>query len=639
MKNKIGKKLIAGIMLSTFVLTNSLSATFALEDYYGQASGPALRSAHGSSVGINSDVKIANADSIVNLSLRDADVTQVLRMFADQAGMNVIFTPEVSGNVTMDLVNISLKEALDLVVKTQKLYYDIQANTIVVSTQDATLNLADRGKTITVVPVKYVNAAALSMFLNKSIFSPKGANSIRPGMSKGFIVATNPAANELIVTGTENDVAVVRGIVEQFDKKPAITTFKVNHTTPAEMAASICTSLVPAMSITDTGEGSSSGGAAGVPTGFASDEDSSSSGSGGSSSGISVGGGRVACSLSAQTKTEESTDGEDTFTLDSLPLANLSVSYFPTQGTVQVIGGSESQIDMIREFIAANDKKSPQAYLEIQIISLTESGSKTLDNNWTFLSKNFSFNAGGGTGGFATDSMYPVYFAGHGYTLVDTSKWDSEKGAYESVGRVGKWGTSAQLVYAVKYLVENKKGRVLANPKVLLTSGQTSTIDLTRDYVSKVTTQYLDTGSASGSAQVQREYEIKEDNGIKVTVTPFISPDGYVTLDIKPEYKAIDSQLTSPTNKDDLYATLLQRRDLDLKGVRIKDGETLVIGGMIQEMENKTVSKIPFLGDIPVLGMFFRSTTTSKDKSEMVIMLTPQIVVDTEDAVADDSLL
>jgi type II secretory pathway component GspD/PulD (secretin) len=76
-----------------------------------------------------------------------------------------------------------------------------------------------------------------------------------------------------------------------------------------------------------------------------------------------------------------------------------------------------------------------------------------------------------------------------------------------------------------------------------------------------------------------------------------------------------------------------------LKGVRIKDGETLVIGGMIQESESKQVSKIPFLGDIPVLGMFFRSTGTSKQKEEMVIMITPQIVVDTEDAVADDTLL
>ena len=630
MKNKIREKFIASVMLSAFLVTNSVTAAFAMEDYYGYgaSSVPAIRSGQGSAVGINSDLNISNGDSIVNLSLRDADVTQVLRMFADQAGMNVIFTPDVSGNVTMDLVNISLKEALDLVVKTQKLFYDIKANTLIVSPEDSALSVGDRNKTITVIPVKYVNATALSSFMNKSIFNSKSKGAT-PGMSKGFIVATNPATNELIVTGTETDVAIVRSIVEQFDKKPMITTFKINHTTPAEMAAAICTSLMPSMSIVSA-EGSS-GGAAGVPTGFASDEGSEGGG------GLTVGGGKLACATSAQQSTTESSGGDDTYKLDSLPLMNFSVSYFPTAGTVQVIGGSESQLEMIREFIEANDVKTPQAYLEIQIVTLSEAGSKTFDNNWTFLSKNFSFNAGGGTGGFQSDTMYPIFWAGHGYTLVDTSSWDDEKMSYKTVGRVGKWGTSPQLMYAVKYLIENRKGRVLANPKVLMTSGQPSTIDLTKDYISKVTTQYLDNGSAIGSAQVQKDYEIKDDDGIKVTITPFISPDGYVTLDIKPEYKAQYAWVRD--GNGDPVVTMLQRRDLDLKGVRIKDGETLVIGGMIQESEDKTVSKIPFLGDIPVLGMFFRSTKTNKSKEEMVIMITPQIVVDTEDAIADDTLL
>lgn len=639
MRNKIREKIVASVMLSAFAITNSMTATFAMNEFYGYVDGvkPAIRTSNSASVSLRSDVKIPNADSVVNLSLRDADVKQVLRMFADQAGMNIIFSPEVEGTVTMDLVDIPLGDALSLVVKTHKLFYDIQANTLVVSSAETALSVTERNNNITVIPVKYVNALAISSFLNKSVFSPKGAGAVNPGMSKGFIVATNPATNELIVTGTENDVALVRRIVEQFDKKPAITTFKVNHTTPAEMSASICTSLFPTMSIVSA-DSSASGLAAGLPTGFASDDSSSDdSGTGGS---IVVGGGKVACVLSSQQMTEETTDDEETFKLDSLPLMNLSVTYFPTLGSIQVIGGSETQIEMIRDYIAMNDKKTPQAYLEVQIISLSESGSKTLDNTWSYYSKNFSFNAGGGNG-FKTDPMYPIFLSGKGYMLVDTDSWDSEKNKYETAGTVGKWGGGSQLHYAVNYLVENKKGRVLANPRILLTSGQQSVIDLTSDYVSKVTTQYLDTGSSSGSAQVQREYDVADDNGIKITISPFISPDGYVTLDIKPEYKTIASQVYSPgeTGQQELAATLLQRRDLDLKGVRIKDGETLVIGGMIQETETKTVSKIPFLGDIPVIGMFFRSTNTAKEKTEMVIMLTPQIVVDTEDAIVDDNML
>ena len=70
-----------------------------------------------------------------------------------------------------------------------------------------------------------------------------------------------------------------------------------------------------------------------------------------------------------------------------------------------------------------------------------------------------------------------------------------------------------------------------------------------------------------------------------------------------------------------------------LKNIRIKDGETLVIAGMIQERESKTIHKVPFLGDVPLIGALFRSTVSSKSKSEMVIMLTPKIITDNEDSI------
>jgi type IV pilus assembly protein PilQ len=73
---------------------------------------------------------------------------------------------------------------------------------------------------------------------------------------------------------------------------------------------------------------------------------------------------------------------------------------------------------------------------------------------------------------------------------------------------------------------------------------------------------------------------------------------------------------------------------LNLKNVRIKDGETLVIGGLIREIEMKNVQKIPVLGDLPVVGAAFRSSSTVKSKNELVIMITPKIIND-GDSVAD----
>ena len=108
-------------------------------------------------------------------------------------------------------------------------------------------------------------------------------------------------------------------------------------------------------------------------------------------------------------------------------------------------------------------------------------------------------------------------------------------------------------------------------------------------------------------------------------------------MNIKPEY-ATEAGNAYSTNEDgskDIAATLLNRRNLDLKNVRIKDGETLVIGGLIQEVESKVVQKIPVLGDLPLVGAAFRSSSTKKVKNELVIMITPKIINDGDDTVAD----
>ena len=142
-----------------------------------------------------------------------------------------------------------------------------------------------------------------------------------------------------------------------------------------------------------------------------------------------------------------------------------------------------------------------------------------------------------------------------------------------------------------------------------------------------------------GIAGVTRTYEIGDDMGISIELTPFISPDGYVTLNLKPNYATMKEEVTSVSiSNPDLpitAAVLLQRRNLELSNVRIKDGETLVLGGMIQEEEKKEVSKFPLLGDLPVIGGVFRNTHTTNTKSELVIMVTPHIIKDTEDVASD----
>ena len=635
MKNTVMKKILAGAMLAAFSLSNcSLPVlAYGISDYIDDSANGILLAEDMSGIrGFNSstvvsdvfsgasddgdvhkpteniklrgDVSLTDKNIPVTLSLRDSDITQILRMFADKAGLNIIFAQDVSGSVTMDLVDVPINEAFELIMEMNHLFYLIDNNTLIVYSEPegSTINM----KEMIAIPVKYIDAMPMASFLNQNIFGLK-----KPGLSGTYVATTNPRKNEILIFGTKNDAEMARKIVEQFDTKPVFRTYKVNHVTPDVMAEMICTQLLPTIIDMDAAKK----GDIGQITGAAASEN-----------GLSIGGGQIACGYTSDMQASSSGSG-GAVEFSSLPLLALEVSYSQGLGTVNIMGATDAQFGMIEDFIKKNDIKEPQAYLEISIIELNEAGSRTLDNTWNFVSKNLkvSFTSENGTG---TGMDNPIYFIDH--------KGD-KTGPKDDEGNPINY-PSMSLSWTINYIIESRKGRIVANPRILITNGKEATIDLTSDYVKTVTSQIV---QGVNNATSQKDYEIGDDNGIKVTLTPFISPDGYVTLDINPDYATISGReyTYNEDQEQELAATLLQRRNLELKGVRIKDGETLIIGGMIRDEETKNIAKIPFLGDIPYIGAIFRSSNTEKTKEEMIIMITPRIITDNEDAISEQDTL
>lgn len=621
------KKILSSGLIATYLIAYAAPIGFCAEaasKLKAEVNKPALRTAPAStSLKLEGDISLTKGNPKISLSLRDSDVKQVLRMFADKAGLNIIFHDSASGKVTLDLVNVPLNDAFKMVMQVTNLTYFVDGNTMIVASSAAAQSLNMAKQEMMVVPVKYANASVMADFLNKNIFSLN-----KPGLSSAQIAVTNPSTNEILIFGTKNDYLMAKKVVSQFDKKPLEQTFVVNHSTPKEMSNLICSVLLKAGSAGSSSSSSSSS---------TSSSSSSSSSSGSSSSGGSETGG--AAESSGSSSSDSLSLGQGVFaceynaslsagSLSSLGTTSLTVTYFPQRGTINVFGGSVQQMEMIKEFIAKNDKKQPQAYLEVSIIELSESGSREFSNTWQVWSEYFSASFDGAT---STNPLYPTFIKGDGYAVVDPE--DPSTVLYN----IAKYSGSPMITYAINYLIKNGKGRVLSNPRILITNGQASSIDLSSDYVKTVKSEVLSNAGGLAGA-VQRTYEIGSDEGIKVNITPFISPEDYVTLNIKPEYSTIKEQIYVPTvingkTVNDLMATLLQRRNLDLKSVRIKDGETLIIGGMIREVETKGVSKIPVLGDLPAVGMFFRNTSSSKERQELIIMITPKIVKDTEDVI------
>ena len=610
---------------------------------------------------LDGEINLTKGNQKISVSLRDTDTKQALRMIADRAGMNIIFHSSVQGKITLDLVDVSLNDAFKMIMQAGDLSYLIENDTLLVLSKEASINSDISKQNMMTIPVKYVDAARVAQFLNENVFSTN-----RPGLSNSRIVVTNPNNNELVLFGTENDYKMAQKIVAKIDVKPISVNFKVNHSTPKEMAYLICQSIFPNAKMIkadeeiadlestdlyededelDAGAGNSgnnasqsggwSGGAAGIVTGGASSDDV---GAGETdttdtdaleeadySNTIRLGQAKVACTLRSGVKADK---------MRSVGRGAITVTYIPQTGVVNLTGASMDQVELVKEFIKLNDKKQPQAYVELQMVELNETGSKEFNNQWQLFTPFFS--ASFGDTGLNTNELYPTFFRGHGITYVT----QTENG-YEPAYSVSRYKGPTTLAYSLHYLIENGKGRTLANPKLIVTNGQKSIFKLTSDYIKSTEAQLMSGAYGGTVAGVQKTYTIADDEGISIELVPYISSDGYVTMNIKPAYATqkgdpIYDSVEGSTSRY-IAATLMQRRSLDLGNIRIKDGETLVIGGLIQEKETKQVTKLPFLGDLPVIGSFFRNTVTSNEKTELVIVITPRIIKDSEDIAKQES--
>ena len=153
------------------------------------------------------------------------------------------------------------------------------------------------------------------------------------------------------------------------------------------------------------------------------------------------------------------------------------------------------------------------------------------------------------------------------------------------------------------------KAKMLARPNVTTVQGREALINIGAEVPVPRTTM---SDHVTTSAIDYREA------GIILRYTPRVTADGTITA-------RVHTEVSTPVYVEELKAYRFQKRSADTT-VRLRDGETMVIGGLIDSDESRSLSKIPFLGDLPVLGAFFRSVRTNKTESELMIFLTARVL-------------
>lgn len=173
----------------------------------------------------------------------------------------------------------------------------------------------------------------------------------------------------------------------------------------------------------------------------------------------------------------------------------------------------------------------------------------------------------------------------------------------------------ANLMATIQALQATNVLQILAEPNLLAMNGHTAT------FVSGGEFPYPTLqGGGSGVGQVTIQFR---DFGIKLKFTPTITPRGTIRLHVAPEVSSLDYADALTISGGTVPALTTRRVETD---VELENGQSFAIGGLLDQSTTDTLSKIPGLGDIPILGKFFQSRSVTKSNSELIVIVTPELV-------------
>lgn len=260
----------------------------------------------------------------------------------------------------------------------------------------------------------------------------------------------------------------------------------------------------------------------------------------------------------------------------------------------------------ISQVVTNLDRPKPQVLIKVVFLEVTYRDGLDLG-----IEGQYRKNIGNNTTG-SVSQLFGLAQQGISPTLPFTTQ--SGSGIYQVLG--------SDFQVTLRAIAEAGKLEVLSRPSILARNNQQATI-MVGQTVPLISNVRFDTlGNQINSVQYQ-------DVGIILRVTPFITADGMVEMIVSPEISSL-SGTTIPLSSGPsgtIGAPIIDRRSADTVVVT-PDGQTVVIGGLMESNKTRTDSKVPILGDIPLLGNLFKRKLKQDLKTELLIFLTPHIVSD-----------
>ncbi|TBR18287.1 hypothetical protein EPO66_01595 [bacterium] len=330
---------------------------------------------------------------------------------------------------------------------------------------------------------------------------------------------------------------------------------------------------------------------------------------------------------------------------DASKLKDTLSKVLTSEGTIEadnrsnsiVVSDSAAVISKIANLIPALDELTPQVLIEAKLIETSLNNTEKLGIDWTT-----TMTASGSK--MPTTAPFKANSANRGdYYPTSTPSPSGTVGAFPAVGSGPPLaGFANAFPYAVAtdfvlgtldfsklqvtldFLKSRKRTKLVANPRILTVNNQKATINVGK-VLSLPTYERNDT---TGKMQITG-WE-KQNVGVSLEVTPQISPDGHIKLKLKPEVSSLVGYASVREGVNEGPITTSRTAETE---VQIRDGETIVIGGLVKDESLTTVKKIPILGSIPILGLLFTrkeigTTENPTEKTDLLIFVTARIIKD-----------
>lgn len=313
--------------------------------------------------------------------------------------------------------------------------------------------------------------------------------------------------------------------------------------------------------------------------------------------------------LSSRSKFKEESECGITSTVKKLLSSSGSIMEDYRTNSI-IVTDTPMKMKVISQIIASLDVAVPQVILEVEMLDVSKDAVDKV--GFEFGDTPFTAIITGATAatGFPYGSWNKVLNAGKGILSINPS------------------GSTYQM--QLDFMRTQTDTKFLARPKLLTLNNETAEIAITNDEIVGREDTVVDSASGSTTTSVfKRSTDLvltKEGTGIFLRVTPQINMDANeITMVVNPKSSITSISLLSTANN--------QQKDVEVRStksiVKVKDGETVILGGLIHQQKDIVVKKLPILGDIPLLGAFFRHKEQSVGlERELIVFITPRIVRD-----------